>query len=192
MIASRRHTIILLSILAALAVIGYLSNARGTAAQPNRLALYVSVAIGQLFLVRYVLAGLRVRVRELIGRPHWIDPLVAAAIWLAVRGFAMLTPHSGERTNNLLPRTRVELAVWIALAIVAGIAEELVFRGYLQRQIGVLAQAVVFGLAHGYQGFGAVARITVIGLIFGIGARYRKGLIGNMLGHAAIDISAAL
>lgn len=53
------------------------------------------------------------------------------------------------------------MSLWIVMALSAGFCEELIFRGYLQRQISdltdsavaaVLLQALLFGLAHGYQG----------------------------------------
>lgn len=192
MVASRKHTVILLLIIATIAIVGYVSNARGEAAHPNRIALYVSLIVGQVALARYAIVGLRVPLREITGDVRLIDAPLAAALWLAIRYLSSLVPHNGDRTANILPHSRTELIVWIVLAIAAGIAEELVFRGYLQKQIGLPLQAVVFGIAHGYQGIGAVIRIVVFGLIFGLVARYRRGLAPCMLAHAALDISAAV
>ena len=97
----------------------------------------------------------------------------------------------------MLPSNRVETAVWILMAITAGICEETVFRGYFQQQfsawsghvvIGIVGQAVVFALCHAYQGWKEVALIFVWGCVFGACAWLRKGLRANMIAHAALDM----
>ena len=51
-----RHTIILLSILAIVAIAGYAANVQHSAgAHVNRLGFYASVVVAQLALVRYTL-----------------------------------------------------------------------------------------------------------------------------------------
>ena len=83
----------------------------------------------------------------------------------------------------------------------AGICEEVVFRGYFQRQfaaftkskwIGLVLQATLFGIAHGYQGIGSCMLIVVFGLIFGATAMWRKSLRSGMIAHAATDILGGL
>lgn len=101
--------------------------------------------------------------------------------------------------EGMRPRNGLEVALWIVMALSAGICEETVFRGYLQQQfsgwtrnvsIGVFAQAVVFGLSHAYQGWKNMVLIFVIGCIFGAFAALRKGLRANMIAHALGDILA--
>jgi hypothetical protein len=68
-----------------------------------------------------------------------------------LRALAQLAPANGR-----------EIAAWMLLCLLVGFIEEIVFRGYLQRQFigwargrvaaGVLASAIVFGSAHAYQG----------------------------------------
>jgi len=84
----------------------------------------------------------------------------------------------------------------------AGICEEIIFRGYLQRQFsaistsafaGVLLSAVVFGAAHGYEGGPRMLLIGVYGLMFGLLAWWRKSLRPGMIAHAWHDaISGAV
>ena len=82
-----------------------------------------------------------------------------------------------------------------------GLAEEFVFRGYLQRQLlaatgrnswAILLQGVVFGVAHGYQGIKGVLTISVYGVMFGILAALRRSLRPGMMQHASQDIVSGL
>ena len=69
-----------------------------------------------------------------------------------------------KQLGFLTPETNLELAVWFCLSATAGFCEEIIFRGYLQRQfaaighsmlIGVIISAIVFGASHGYEGVAA-------------------------------------
>jgi len=101
-----------------------------------------------------------------------------------------------EATKMLLPRTYSEMAAWVALSVTAGFCEELIFRGYLQRQFlaltgkaqaAVVLQALVFGAAHLYQGWKGAVTITVYGALFGALAVWRKSLRPGMIQHASQD-----
>jgi len=197
-ISSKKHTTILLLILGVVAAAGYVANVRhGAGGQVNRLGFYASVVIAQLLLLRYTVIGLRVPLRTIIGGFRWFDPLVAALLFGAIRVTSMLIRQAfggiDDHTSFLAPKTLFEIAVWVIVSIVAGVSEEIVFRGYLQRRlpVGVLAQAVVFGISHGYQGVRPVVIITAIGLLFGLAAWWRKSLVPGMIAHAATDIAAA-
>ena len=194
-----RHTIILLSILAIVAIAGYVSNVQhGAGAQVNRLGFYASVVIAQLALARYTLVGWKAPLRELVGPFRWIDLVIAALLFFAIR-FASIAMHrllaeTNDHTSFLVPRGALEMGVWVLVSIVAGVCEEIVFRGYLQRRlpIGIITQAIVFGISPGYQGVRSIINITVIGMLFGIVAKWRRGLVPGMLAHAATDILAVL
>jgi membrane protease YdiL (CAAX protease family) len=195
-IASTRHTIILLLILAAVAAAGYVANVKhGAGGNVNRLGFYATVVIAQLLLVRYVVAGLRVPLREIVGGFRWYDAIIAAALFFAIRFTSIAIHHAfggiDSHTAFLVPRGVAEIVIWIVVSIVAGACEEIVFRGYLQPQlpIGVVAQAIVFGVSHGYQGVRSIINITAIGLLFGVVAKWRKSLVPGMLAHAATDIA---
>ena len=76
------------------------------------------------------------------------------------------------------------------------------FRGYLQRQFigwargrvatGVLASAVVFGSAHGYQGVLSMVLLSVFGVLFSLLALYRRSLRAGIFAHAGHDFVAGL
>lgn len=199
LIRMRRHTVILLLILGVIALAGYVSNVQhGAGAQVNRLGFYASVVIGQILLVRYTWVGWRVPLREMIGPFRAIDLVVAAALFFAIR-YASIAIHRllggiDAHTNFLVPRTALEMAVWVVVSCVAGTCEEIVFRGYLQTRlpIGVVTQAIVFGVTHGYQGARSIVNITVIGLLFGVVAKWRRSLVPGILAHAATDIVAVI
>jgi membrane protease YdiL (CAAX protease family) len=111
-----------------------------------------------------------------------------------------LLGHGSEKSVDvLLPRTALEAVVWIATSVSAGFCEELVFRGYVQSQslalsqsavIAVAAQGLVFGMMHAYQGWRAVVSISVLGMMFGGLAAWRKTLRIGMVAHAWQDVWA--
>jgi membrane protease YdiL (CAAX protease family) len=173
-------------------------------------------------LTGFVYLGIRKRVtlRELIGG-RWAnaedflrDLLIASGFWLlavAVLGAGAKLMHLDEagkfdsmrqQLGFLIPGTTLELLVWCCVSTTAGICEEIIFRGYLQRQFaaitrsmlaGVLLSAVVFGAAHGYEGGPRMLLIGVYGLMFGLLAWWRKSLRPGMIAHAWHDaISGAV
>jgi uncharacterized protein len=127
--------------------------------------------------------------------------LLAAVLLLISPGIVFVLGKVGwVSTEGMLPRHGEEIALWVVMAITAGICEETVFRGYLQQQIsgwtghaglGIAGQALLFGVCHAYQGWKNVTLIFVWGCVFGVVAWWRKGLRGNMIAHAALDIFAA-
>lgn len=108
-----------------------------------------------------------------------------------------LGPSAAKSVDDLLPRSLLEILLWIAVSITAGFCEELAFRGYLQRQMhalsgnvaaAVIAQALVFGLAHAYQGWKSVIVISVLGVLYGALAAWRPNLRVNIISHAWSDV----
>lgn len=130
------------------------------------------------------------------------DVSIALPFWVVWEGAAygvhwLLGPSSAKSVNALLPQSLPEILLWILASITAGICEELAFRGYLQQQfraltgsvlIAVLAQGVVFGLFHFYQGWKNVIVICVLGVLFGLLAAWRGNLRANVLVHAWSDV----
>ena len=178
---------------------------------PSRIPTYILTICFELVMVGYVwVFGLRRRkipMRELIGgkwqrwADFWRDVGVAALFWIVVWSvllvLAFALKFSGEAAGKfLLPQTPTELAFFVPLALTAGFCEELLFRGYLQRQFlaltgntaaSIALQAVVFGAGHMYQGAKGVLVISVYGAMFGILAVMRKSLRPGMMQHAGQD-----
>jgi len=130
------------------------------------------------------------------------DGVIALPFWVVWEATAyavhrVLGTSNAKYVSELLPRTLLEILLWILLSITAGFCEEIAFRGYLQRQFlaitgrvpaAVLAQALVFGLAHSYQGWKAVAVISILGVLYGALAAWRRNLRANIIAHAWSDV----
>lgn len=184
----------------------------------GRTEIYFSGMALEILLVLYVwLLGLRPRrkrLSDLIGG-KWTTPMdilrdigVALLFWCAVIGFLLAmriilgNNASGSRAlTTLLPRTTMEMIAFVALSVSAAFCEELLFRGYLQRQflawsgrveVAVALQAVVFGIGHFYQGWKGALTITLYGAMFGILAVMRKSLRPGMIQHAMQDSFAGI
>ncbi len=110
--------------------------------------------------------------------------------------------HTIHTLLGLVPSTGGEIAAWILLCAIAGFAEETVFRGYLQRQFtawgrgalwaGVVFSALLFGMAHGYQGARNMVLLSVFGALFSLLAIVRRSLRAGMIAHAWQDLIAGL
>jgi membrane protease YdiL (CAAX protease family) len=95
------------------------------------------------------------------------------------------------------PAGFVEVFLWILVSLAAGIGEEIVFRGYLQKQFqaatrsviaAVVLQGLLFGLMHTYQGWKQVMVIAPLGILYGALAAWRRNLRANMISHAFSDL----
>ncbi|MGD0630641.1 MAG: type II CAAX endopeptidase family protein [Terracidiphilus sp.] len=216
LIAPLGHTLGLLALLLAISL-GLLRMqsyipAPGEQHQGNVLH-YLAVIACEWVLVLYIWLGSLIpgatRLRGLIGG-RWSnlkevlrDIGLAALFWVAFTVVALLTsllvrPSHVGSLGFLNPRGVAELTLWVFMSITAGFCEELAFRGYLQKQclaltgsvvIAVLAQALLFGATHWYQGFKMVIVISVLGILMGIFAHWRKSLRPGMMTHALADIA---
>ena len=135
------------------------------------------------------------------------DVGIAAGFWfvsLFVLGGTALALHAnrrGDELGSMLPQTGLESLLWVMTAVTAGICEEIIFRGYFQKQLvawtnnvsaGVLLTAIIFGSVHLYQGWKSAVVILVFGLLFGMLAEWRKSLRPGMMAHAWQDTIAGL
>jgi len=161
----------------------------------------------------YALSRRGLTMRELIGG-RWdtvsqiFRDLGIGVAFLLVCGFAMVSgilhlikAAPNQAIREMLPRTTTEIVLWIMMSATAGFCEEVIFRGYLQRQFsaltgsvtsGILLQGVAFGLAHGYQGWKFVLVIAIYGITFGALAKWRRSLRPGMLTHFVQDSAGGL
>jgi membrane protease YdiL (CAAX protease family) len=205
------HTVILLIFVFGISALNRPQTLAQETIQISRIWTYLLTLGYELLLLGYVwFLGLRlhgVALREIIGgkwqhgRDFLIDVAIALLFWVAVVGlltFAhFVLGFSGvDAAKSMYPKTLPELAVFVVLAVFAGFCEEIIFRGYLQRQFtawtgnvsaGVVLQAIVFGAGHIYQGWKGVAVISVYGAMFGVLAALRKSLRPGIMQHCAQD-----
>jgi membrane protease YdiL (CAAX protease family) len=209
-ISPQRNTLKLCAIVAGIAAIGLASQSAnpGAAAAPTaQMSVYGSLILGELALLRFVQHSLKKNGNSIVSllgirRTGLADIGLAVllfVLWLAVEhGLGLMIGDGSQRlTDRLVPHSAIELTLFIPLSLCAGVIEEIVFRGFLQRQFAALfgnqtaaivLQAVIFGVAHLYQGTIPVIHIVVFGLIFGTAAAWRRSLIPGIIAHAAVDL----
>lgn len=191
------------------------SATRAAPAGP-RIDLYLRTILREVLLLGFVLAGVRLyggplavvwgaRWRSMaqlrrdlaIGLCFWA---VALAVTSTLGSFGR---HGGDNSAVafLIPHGYTEGALWILVSLSAGICEEAVYRGYLQRQCialtkhvapGILLPALAFGSVHLYQGWERAAVICCGGILSGVLTHWRGSVRPAMIAHALQDGSAPL
>jgi hypothetical protein len=214
------HTAVLIAFLLLFSALG--SAGHPGLDHSGRLRLYIATMLMEWAMVGFIAWGLRlskrVTVRDLIGgkweKPEdfLLDVAVAVGFWIIALGVLALVgvalgmnnpatvkttvKEMQQRIGSLLPTGQLEIAVWILLSVTAGFCEEVIYRGYFQRQltglfgtawIAIIAQGVIFGASHGYEGIPKMIQIAVFGILFGLLAHWRKSLRPGMMAHAAHD-----
>jgi uncharacterized protein len=162
----------------------------------------------------------RVPLRQLLGHRRsgwkmWLrDFGIALLFWimalivLAASATVLRLMHlmkAQKAITALAPQGWSEITIWLALCITAGVMEEFLFRGYLLQQfsslgrrdqgnlwLGVIASSLLFGIAHGYEGIGAMIAIALFGAMFSILAIKRRSLRAGMMAHAWHDAIAGI
>lgn len=220
------HTAALVALIVSVAAIGmaiehahardaasWASVEAATQALPTREKLagvYLPAVVVELGLLAYVtrIGRPRGELRAFLGE-GWTSArracghvAVAAIGFLAIRAleraWALFT-HAGTNAAAaaILPHTALERLAWVIVAATVGFSEEVVFRGYLQRQFvaftrsplaGVVLQALLFGVAHLQQGGPAALRIAVYGLGLGAIAWWRRSLWPSIVCHVMTDL----
>jgi hypothetical protein len=222
-LASKLHLAGLLLLLCGLTAAGVLAQHQATAtnASAGQLAdhskaipFYVSALVIDWALFCYCYIGVRSNGGTLatLSGGRWkrpkeilIDITIAALFWVIWEGTAYGTHFLLDRlfprtkvaaVDSLLPRSWNEVALWIIVCASAGVCEEVVYRGYLQKQflaltksvaVAIVLQGVVFGVSHGYQGWKNVTVISILGVLYGVLAAWRGNLRANIISHAWSD-----
>jgi membrane protease YdiL (CAAX protease family) len=225
-IASWGRLVGFLLIGAGVVVLGFLAQHAATgsqgAAAPGQLASHsqaIPIYLGAIFmdwaLLYYCWAAVHHyggNLRTLSGErwASWkdagVDAAIAVPFWVLWEGVAYgvwrllaatMGSNSAKTVDSLLPQSLLEIVIWIATSITAGVCEEMAFRGFLQRQlhalsgniaVAVVGQGLVFGLFHSYQGWRNVVVISVLGMLYGALAAWRRNLRVNIVTHAFGDI----
>jgi uncharacterized protein len=152
----------------------------------------------------------------------WIGSMMALAtitmMWISIEALITHKPipiqagktgqptipqdQAAKAVVQLAPTNGREIAGWLLLCLLVGVAEELVFRGYFQSQFiawahgsaaaGVVFSALMFGAAHGYEGVRAMFLLSVFGAFFSGLALFRKNLRAGIFAHSWHDAVAGL
>jgi uncharacterized protein len=210
-VAPAWHTIVLLCWLLGISFIG-----AHTDLGHGHVITYSIVILMEWAMVGFIWWGLSrrsIRLSDLIGgswaRPlYFLRDLGLGIVFLVVFGFALLQgisyllkPETPKTMLTMMPQNWFEMILWVLMSLTAGFCEEVIFRGYLRRQFsaltrslvgGIVLQAIIFGLSHGYQGWKLMLLISIYGICFGVYARWRRSLRPGMLAHALEDTAGGL
>jgi membrane protease YdiL (CAAX protease family) len=145
-------------------------------------------------------------------RAWWWMTIVFAAIYLldtivtlsSKKGIDKTVDNWKKRTPFLPTKTN-ELPEYFLLCFSAGVFEEIAYRGYLvnycwylfegnnyQELLAILLPALVFSLAHFYQGTKAVFKIFILAVFFGYLFLYSGSLLIVMILHFLVDAVGGL
>lgn len=103
------------------------------------------------------------------------------------------------RASAIMPASPAERRWWAVVSVGAGVGEELLYRSFLMYYFGtyspwlpwpagLVLSAVIFGLAHLYQGRRGIVNAGALGLLFGLLYRVSGSIIPAMLLHAYVDL----
>jgi uncharacterized protein len=216
-IASPWHTLLVLAVQALLAYRGKIhADQMRAIANPDRIGIYERTMFFEWLVLALVIVGVALHGSSLftVFGERWrslhqvLRDIGIAVLFLIVSIVvgSISTPylHGGagdQAAQFLLPRGRIEMALWIALSISAGICEEAIYRGYLQRQFtaltksvpaGIILSAVAFGGAHSYLGLGPAVRVGLLGAMAGILVYWCGSVRPGMIAHALQDVLGGL
>ncbi len=175
---------------------------------PPRRRHFVAVLCQLLLFLVISLAVAYAEHVELLTLPGggWLPWVAASGLLLA--GIVLMAPlwrRSVERRERKLhlfmPRTPAERGLWVAVAIAAGVCEEVTYRGVMFAVLGgltgsalaaALLASLIFGLSHIVQGWKSAAIIAVIALLLhGLVALSGTLLLAIAI-HGIYDIVAGL
>ena len=130
--------------------------------------------------------------------------LALAAIVILFRSLQSLIPDLAEKTaerayEEIAATTLAHYPLHIFRALLGGVAEELIFRGFLLSQIfrrtrslgiALLATSFLFGLVHLGYGLHYVFITGLFGLCFGVVTLLRRNLFPAVLAHVWLNLIA--
>jgi membrane protease YdiL (CAAX protease family) len=221
-VAPAWHTALLVALIVSVAVTGTLLTRHSTPPAPLPAATgspithaYLPLAAVEWALFAYVTrVGVpRGTLGDLLGEV-WrhatrgaADVAIGIAAWLGIVGVECLVvllfgaSPAAASTAALLPHSALERLAWVGVAVSAGVCEEVVYRGYLQRQFraffgrpeaAILLQGLLFGVAHADQGVRGFWRLTLYGTALGVVAWKRRSLLPGIVCHVWTDIASGL
>jgi uncharacterized protein len=136
--------------------------------------------------------------------PHWALPAASAHAWSLGLGLAfacllVLGSRFTVQRYEWARRLHAELRPFarglspmglVVLAILSSLGEELLFRGLLQPWMGLLPQALLFGIVHQLPGPSRwvwASWAFAVGLVFGAMFEWTGSLVGPLAAHALVN-----
>ncbi|HXX46272.1 MAG TPA: type II CAAX endopeptidase family protein [Candidatus Acidoferrales bacterium] len=168
------------------ALILWRTTARGIA--PSALAIAVPkpglTLIVSILLAALILTNQFVSLRRLAQAPSKVQGILPK---LAAKVF---------------PQDHAERLAFFGLVVTVSICEELIYRGFAQRVFqdfsgdivaaGIIGSALLFGLAHIYQGRRGFISTLLVGALFSWVRAWTGSLIPTVVAHFAADFTAGL
>lgn len=120
--------------------------------------------------------------------------LACASIVTAFKAFGF---RESLVMREIAPVTPGEKALFVLLAISAGIGEELTFRSFLIPALivatgsllaGIAVSSLAFGVMHAHQRAGGAARAAILGLILAFPLLVTGSVYPSIVAHASVDI----
>jgi membrane protease YdiL (CAAX protease family) len=180
-----------------------------------KLRLYAGVVVSQWTLVAAAWVVLRwagldlSAVGQQAGRSAGATALTAAALLAAFGLLSVVTlrqlararpdqlPEHVRRAGKILPLNARERAGFVAVALTAGVCEEILYRGWLPSSLAgwtgspllaLILSALVFGVGHAYQGRQGVILTALLGLGLGVVVYFTGSLLPAQLLHVTVDL----
>lgn len=214
LVASPWHTVLVLAAIGLLVFRGKVQAEQMRAAlHPDRIVLYERILLTEWLTLGLVLGGVWLKGVSLLTvlGDHWRSAreflrdagIGVLFLFASVAAGSILGAHGdapNQATKFLLPQGGLQISLWILISITAGICEEAIYRGYLQKQFtaltrsvpaGIVVSALLFGLGHSYQGWRRASVISLMGAMAGILAYWRRSVRPGMIGHALQDVLGA-
>ncbi|HEV3233714.1 MAG TPA: CPBP family intramembrane glutamic endopeptidase [Candidatus Dormibacteraeota bacterium] len=163
----------------------------------NQVPFLVIAIVGVGFPVRRTLGQAAQRLGLYWPGWRWFLGSIGFAVVLVIFGVAFdqlmvkLTPQQSQdiqQASEQLLRGVNSYPSAIALALAAGIGEEVLFRGALMPRLGNLPAALLFAVLHAQYAISlATLEILILGLVLGW-LRRRAGTTGAIIAHAGYDM----
>lgn len=105
-----------------------------------------------------------------------------------------------QLATKLFPQAHIERLAFFALVLTVSICEELIYRGFAQRAFqdasgglvaaGIIGSALLFAIAHVYQGRRGLISTLVVGTLFSAIRSWTGSLIPPLVAHFTADLTA--
>ncbi|HLO79575.1 MAG TPA: CPBP family intramembrane glutamic endopeptidase [Chitinophagaceae bacterium] len=145
--------------------------------------------------------------------PEWTAGILSAVLIILYVGdilYSMLSPAELQKTHEqwessvpFLPERYRELPAYTFMCIAAGVCEEIMYRGFLVNYfidpmkpgfpwMAAVFPAILFSIAHFYQGYKAIAKIFLLSLLFALIFIFSKSLLFVVIIHFLIDFTGGI